>query len=329
MPSEPVSRLVFLLAITTSVCVSSTVFLLFQIFFGGSVTVTPTRFFLVTFVPVIVTSYGVLRGSLSRSGAVVALWVGAVLTLAHVSFTLALLTFFLTSSKATRFREDQKRRIEGAAHKPGGKRDWAQVLCNGGIATELALLYLIDVGSADLPMDFVSHYRASWLGAAVLGALSCCNGDTWASELGSVWSDKSPWLVTSLRRVPRGTNGAVSAAGLVFSLAGGLAIGAAYFAGVALASPPLAPGGAALWRTQLPVVLLGGIAGLMGSLIDSLLGATLQFSGLDESTGAIVDQPGPGVKHVSGYPFLDNHAINLISSVATALVMPSIAMSFF
>ena len=86
----------------------------------------------------------------------------------------------------------------------------------------------------------------------------------------------SSHLPTSLRRVPRGTNGAVSAAGLVFSLAGGLAIGAAYFAGVALASPPLAPGGAALWRTQLPVVLLGGIAGLMGSLIDSLLGATLQ-----------------------------------------------------
>ena len=51
-----------------------------------------------------------------------------------------------------RFREDQKRRIEGAAHKPGGKRDWAQVLCNGGIATELALLYLIDVGSAGVTL---------------------------------------------------------------------------------------------------------------------------------------------------------------------------------
>ena len=37
-----------------------------------------------------------------------------------------------------------------------------------------------------------------------------------------------------------------------------------------------------------------------------------QFSGLDESSGAIVDQPGPGVQHVSGYPFLDNHAINLV-----------------
>ena len=81
---------------------------------------------------------------------------------------------------------------------------------------------------------------------------------------------------SSLKRVPRGTNGAVSVAGLVFSVAGGLAIGAAYFAGVALASPPLALRGGALWPTQLPVVLLGGIAGLLGSLIDSLLGATFQ-----------------------------------------------------
>ena len=76
--------------------------------------------------------------------------------------------------------------------------------------------------------------------------------------------------------MPRGTNGGVSVAGLVFSLAGGLATGAAYFAGVALAAPSLALGGAALWRSQLPVVLLGGIAGLLGSLIDSVLGATFQ-----------------------------------------------------
>ena len=42
-----------------------------------------------------------------------------------------------------------------------------KVLCNGGMATELSLLYLLDVGSADLPVDFRHHYRASWLGKLV------------------------------------------------------------------------------------------------------------------------------------------------------------------
>merc|ERR1712200_379909 len=74
-------------------------------------------------------------------------------------------------------------------------------------ATELALLYLLDVGSADLPIDFRHHYRASWLGIGVLGALACCNGDTWASELGSVIAKSDPFLITTFEKVPKGTNG--------------------------------------------------------------------------------------------------------------------------
>lgn len=39
-----------------------------------------------------------------------------------------------------------------------------------------------------------------------LGALACSNGDTWASELGTVLTTASPRSITSWKRVPRGMN---------------------------------------------------------------------------------------------------------------------------
>lgn len=71
---------------------------------------------------------------------------------------------------------------------------------------------------------------------------------------------------------------------------------------------------------------MGGIAGLLGSIIDSVIGATLQYSGLD-AQGRVVERPAPGVKHISGYRLLDNHSVNLISSILTGLITPFIAFS--
>ena len=55
---------------------------------------------------------------------------------------------------------------------------------------------------------------------------------------------------------------------------------------------------------------------------DSLLGATIQFSGLCEKTGKIVETPGSDVKPISGFPLCSNHSINLISSAITAFAVP-------
>ena len=45
-----------------------------------------------------------------------------------------------------------KRGYEG--YKNAGQQNWLQVLCNAGMALELSLLYLLDLGSADLPVVF-------------------------------------------------------------------------------------------------------------------------------------------------------------------------------
>lgn len=65
---------------------------------------------------------------------------------------------------------------------------------------------------------------ATALQGAAMGYYSCCCGDTWASEVG-VLSPSLPRMIISGRPVRRGTNGAVSALGLVFSAAGGLLMG--------------------------------------------------------------------------------------------------------
>lgn len=51
----------------------------------------------------------------------------------------------------------------------GGQRNWIQVICNAGMATFLAVLYILDYGSGELAVNFSSQYRASWLSVGILG----------------------------------------------------------------------------------------------------------------------------------------------------------------
>ena len=67
--------------------------------------------------------------------------------------------------------------------KEGGQRNWLQVLCNGGMALELSLLYLLDLGSADLPVVFRWGVRYSTFCSA---AVSLSAGTTTAAA-GWAW----------------------------------------------------------------------------------------------------------------------------------------------
>ncbi|XP_055693631.1 transmembrane protein 19 [Lutzomyia longipalpis] len=287
--------------------------------------IPPTRWLMSILIPTLFAVYGYRRKGVNLSGAIFGFILAVVLTVANYAFLSCLMVFFITGSRATKFRSAQKAKIEEDFRGGEGKRNWIQVLCNAGMGLQLSFLYLIDCGPGERPIDFGPLYRSSWLGIALLSSFACSNGDTWASELGSVLNKADPFLITTRKRVPRGTNGGVTPIGLLVSFLGGLAIGIGYYLtiiysvdrAILLRSPP-----------QWPLIIFGGIAGLFGSVIDSLIGATLQFSGQDEK-GHIVEHPGKNVRHISGIRILDNHSVNLISSIVTGLIMPTFAIHFW
>ena len=90
----------------------------------------------------------------------------------------------------------------------------------------------------------------SW--TAFAGALAAATSDTWASEIGR-HSRSLPRLITNGTPVPAGTDGGITVLGTAGGLAGAALIGA-------LAGRPA----------------LVSLAGFAGTLVDSVLGATIQ-----------------------------------------------------
>ena len=271
-------------------------------------------------------SRGLRRKSLSSSGSRAAFGVAFISWGVSVRFGMTLLGFYWTSTKFTRLGEGLKKQRD-SGHKEGGQRDASQVLACSATGTVLALLYAVMQGEHDAPVDFSGGgdaWRRSWLLCAYLGHYACCAADTWASELGMLESG-DPILITTGKRVPPGTNGGVSLRGTLASALGGGFIGFIFFVfDVALL--------AHVWHPRtllvLHLVLLGAAAGLFGSLLDSLLGATVQATYFDTESKAIVQTPGPGVRLVCGRPLLTNHQVNF-ASVFVTTVLTGFAGEYF
>ena len=214
-----------------------------------------------------------------------------------------LLAFFVLSSALSRMFRVAKSSAEEKYSK-GSERDQMQVWSNGGLAGVFVLLHAL-------------YPAAPWPWIGFAGALAAVNADTWATELG-VLDPGQPRLITSPgRRVEKGTSGGVSPVGTLASLLAAAVIGA--LAGA------FGPGGP--WATLLAVAL----AGLAGSLVDSLLGATLQamyFCPKDarETEKHPLHTCGTPTVHVRGWKWLDNDWVNIACSLAGALVALGLAL---
>lgn len=91
----------------------------------------------------------------------------------------------------------------------------------------------------------------------------CC-GDTWASEIGTAFGN-TPWLITTWKKVPAGTNGGVSPLGLLSSFLGGCFVALCFYVSSELI------GTLQIFNSIFQAGIMGGCFGFVGSLVTNKL----------------------------------------------------------
>jgi len=234
--------------------------------------------------------------TLSNSGAVAAAITGGLIFgFGGFAWALLLLTFFISSSGLSRAFARRKARLNEKFSK-GSRRDWGQVLANGGLGAVLAVAHAIWPDQA-------------WPWLAFAGSMAAVNADTWATELG-VLSQTAPRLITNWRTVERGTSGGVTLLGTFAAFLGAAVIG---FAALLGGRAELANWG---WIT---------VGGLLGALFDSLLGATIQAiyhcpTCQKETERHPRHTCGSQTTLLRGWRWLDNDWVNVSCALVGALI---------
>lgn len=236
---------------------------------------------------------GYILKSLTKSGAIAAVLVGLSVYLGFGVYGLVLLgAFFLSSSLWSKYKSSLKSSIDEKLAK-GATRDWRQVLANGGTAALFSIIYSLN------------HDPAWLLGFAV--SLASANSDTWASEIGPL-SKKNPIYIRTLKRIEKGTSGAVSMLGSLGALAGSLLI--------SLLS---------LWLFHLDflLTLLIFLFGFLGNVIDTLIGAYYQQvfqcnqCGIETEKKIHCHLP---TSRIKGAAYVDNDMVNFLSGFFASMI---------
>lgn len=191
--------------------------------------------------------------------------------------------FFLLGTAATAWKKSEKLAIKGnAAHQP--TRHAGQVIANGGVAAILGILAFLYPMHRDLYTIMLA------------ASLASATGDTLSSELGMIYGRNHINILTG-KPDERGADGVISLEGLLIGAAGSAIVAMIWLTLKASATPATGPIVVpAAGQIAIKSAAIITLAGLIGNLADSILGATLERKG-----------------------FLSNDAVNFCNTAIAAL----------
>ncbi|HXF48648.1 MAG TPA: DUF92 domain-containing protein [Verrucomicrobiae bacterium] len=177
------------------------------------------------------------------------------------------------------------------------RRDWRQVLANGFWPSLLAMGYGL------------RHEEVYYL--AFVSSIAAACADTTSGEVG-VRGGQKTYSIMNFRPVPTGVSGGVSLTGTLAGLAGS----------VLVALVGVGPRGWDFFLSCKAILLISAV-GFLGTLFDSLLGATLQAKYRCTACRSVIEVPihcGRVAERTSGFSFLDNDGVNFLVTLFAGLI---------
>ena len=226
---------------------------------------------------------------------------------------LNLLTFYFVSMKATKYKKELKAKIDGtiASNEGSTMRGTGQVLACSLVAAILSVLHAMYCG-AEQSVAFSGNKLSAQLTCGIVAHHATCLADTLASEMGILAKSKPRLITKPWKKVPSGTNGGVTLNGFFWSAMGGAIIG------ISTVGLDVLSG---IETNAVSMVLFSLTCGLVGSILDSILGATVQQSYFDPDTKLVYQEedkrPKSAALVVNSMNLLTNELVNLVSVVAT------------
>ena len=223
---------------------------------------------------------------LDKKGMIAAVTIGAIIIFStKIEWFLLLLIFLILGFAVTKFRfgYKEKRRLHEGGN---GVRRVGNVIANG-LPPAIAALLVIGFPIEKMAIPFTV-------------SIAVANSDTFASEIGVL--SNNVYMITNLKKVEPGINGAVSWLGQGSAIFGAVIICVASFF---------------LLHIDVTWVIFSIFFGFIGCQIDSLLGATLQGGERSREDQLPSDA------------ILTNSDVNLISISLTALIAFIIAVLLF
>lgn len=257
-------------------------------------TSTANNFIISLFLAFLVVVFSLRYRFLTFGGAAVTCLMAIIIfSLGSWKWTMPMFTFFFLSSLLSKMREKKNNMVDSIFEKTG-RRDFFQVIANGGFASLIVIVNYI--------------WPSELFYAAYVSSIASVCADTWATEIGTM-SQYKTYNILTLRITEPGTSGGVSLPGFLGAAAGALVIA---FSGINWVE-----------SNSFVYILLILFTGFIASVIDSILGGTVQI----QYKCRVCEQITEKKEHCNtfsvtkrGFRWFNNDVVNLISGTAGAAI---------